>query len=170
MSTAASTSTSIPYTISLPGGIPATHRPHTENTTTILVPNANVAFLNPVQQYNRDMSVAVIRAWNEMRKEEAEARWKRKQERVEARPELKQKKQDRVRRKREAKMAGAAGTENGTVEEDGAESTAGGGSALGVAVSEDDPEAKSTAPVAGPSNPVWFHVVSRTSVAAAHEM
>jgi tRNA (guanine26-N2/guanine27-N2)-dimethyltransferase len=70
----------IPYTLPLPGGIPDTHRPHTEAKTTILVPKDNIAFLNPVQEYNRDLSVAVIRAWNEMRKEEAEGKWRRKRE------------------------------------------------------------------------------------------
>lgn len=60
---------SIPYTVPLPGGIPSTHNPHTEQKTTILVPKENTAFLNPVQEYNRDLSVACIRAWNEERKE-----------------------------------------------------------------------------------------------------
>ncbi|ORY32579.1 N2,N2-dimethylguanosine tRNA methyltransferase-domain-containing protein [Naematelia encephala] len=69
---------SIPHTVPLPGGIPSTHRPHTESTTTILVPNENIAFLNPVQQYNRDLSVAVIRAWNELRKEEVDEKVRRK--------------------------------------------------------------------------------------------
>lgn len=69
-------STSIPYTVPLPGGIPDTHRPHTERTTTILVPKDDSAFLNPVQEYNRDLSVSVIRAWNEERKEKLEAKWR----------------------------------------------------------------------------------------------
>lgn len=69
-------STSIPYTVPLPGGIPDTHRPHTERCTTILVPKDDSAFLNPVQEYNRDLSVSVIRAWNEERKEKLEARWR----------------------------------------------------------------------------------------------
>lgn len=72
-------SESIPYTLPLAGGIPDTVRPHTERTTTILVPKSNTAFLNPVQEYNRDTSVAVIRAWNEQRKEELEAKWRRSQ-------------------------------------------------------------------------------------------
>jgi tRNA (guanine26-N2/guanine27-N2)-dimethyltransferase len=57
-----------------PGTIPAGYKAHTESSTTILVPEANTAFLNPVQQYNRDLSIAVIRAWNDMRKEEALAK------------------------------------------------------------------------------------------------
>jgi hypothetical protein len=61
-----------PYTFPLPGGRPPRHHDHTESTTTILVPDDNIAFLNPVQQYNRDLSVSVIRAWNELRKEELE--------------------------------------------------------------------------------------------------
>jgi hypothetical protein len=57
-----------------PGTVPAGYKAHTESSTTILVPEANTAFLNPVQQYNRDLSIAVIRAWNDMRKEEALAK------------------------------------------------------------------------------------------------
>lgn len=71
----ASSITKMPHTVPLPGGIPPDHREHTEGTTTIIIPNENLAFLNPVQQYNRDLSVAVIRAWSEMRQEEAEARY-----------------------------------------------------------------------------------------------
>ncbi len=66
------------HTIPLPGGIPDTHREHSEATTTILVPKDAGAFLNPVQGFNRDLSVAVIRAWNELRKEELEGRWRAK--------------------------------------------------------------------------------------------
>jgi len=54
-----------------PGEVPAGYKAHTESSTTILVPDSNTAFLNPVQQYNRDLSIAVIRSWNEMRIEEA---------------------------------------------------------------------------------------------------
>ena len=70
-----------PYTVPLPGGIPADHKPHTESRTTILLPSAG-AFLNPPQQFNRDLSVAVIRAWNEKRKEIAEAKSRVKAERL----------------------------------------------------------------------------------------
>jgi hypothetical protein len=59
------------WTTPLPGGVPSTHKEHTESRTTILLPNDHSAFLNPPQQFNRDMSVAVIRAWNERRIEEA---------------------------------------------------------------------------------------------------
>ena len=57
-----------------PGEVPAGYKAHTESSTTILVPDSNTAFLNPVQQYNRDLSIAVIRSWNEMRIEEAIAK------------------------------------------------------------------------------------------------
>lgn len=93
---------SVPYTVPLPGGIPSTHTHHTESTTTILVPKANTAFLNPVQQYNRDLSIAVIRAWNEMRKEEAEEKWKK---RIEAKPEAVARKKEKARKRKEAKAA-----------------------------------------------------------------
>ncbi|GMK57270.1 hypothetical protein CspeluHIS016_0401040 [Cutaneotrichosporon spelunceum] len=69
-------SSSIPYTVPIEGGIPDTHRPHTERTTTILIPKDASAFLNPVQEYNRDLSVSVIRAWNEDRKEKLEAQFR----------------------------------------------------------------------------------------------
>lgn len=36
-----------------------------ENSTRILVPEEAVAFFNPVQEFNRDLSVACIRVWAE---------------------------------------------------------------------------------------------------------
>ncbi|WWC70346.1 N2,N2-dimethylguanosine tRNA methyltransferase [Kwoniella pini CBS 10737] len=77
MSTSTSTSSEIPYTIPLKDGTPKGHTTHTESTTTIFLPKEG-AFLNPVQHYNRDMSVAVIRAWNELRKEELETKFRNK--------------------------------------------------------------------------------------------
>jgi hypothetical protein len=65
-------------TVPLPGGIPPNHKEHTEAKTTILVPTDHTAFLNPTQQFNRDLSVAVIRAWNERRKERLEAKYESK--------------------------------------------------------------------------------------------
>lgn len=54
---------------------------HTENTTRILLPSSNEAFLNPVQEFNRDLSVACIRVWSELMNEEKEQKWKRAEER-----------------------------------------------------------------------------------------
>lgn len=68
-----------PYTVPLPGGIPSNHREHTESRTTILLPTDRSAFLNPPQQFNRDLSVAVIRAWNERRVEAAKAHFEQRQ-------------------------------------------------------------------------------------------
>lgn len=82
MASASTDQERIPFTRPLPGGIPDTHRPHREANTTILVPKQNTAFLNPVQEYNRDLSVSVIRAWNEVREAEIYGRWQAKQERV----------------------------------------------------------------------------------------
>ena len=53
---------------------------HTENTSHILL-DANAAFLNPVQEFNRDLSVASIRVWSEELNREKEARWRQKLER-----------------------------------------------------------------------------------------
>ncbi|KAG0146252.1 hypothetical protein CROQUDRAFT_92868 [Cronartium quercuum f. sp. fusiforme G11] len=51
--------------------------PHQESTTTILIPTSNKGstttpevFINPVQEYNRDLSIAAIRAWSKIRDEE----------------------------------------------------------------------------------------------------
>lgn len=70
-----------PYTVPLPGGIPPKHSEHTESRTTILLPTDHSAFLNPPQQFNRDLSVAVIRAWNERRIEAAKVVFDKKQSR-----------------------------------------------------------------------------------------
>ena len=52
---------------------------HTENTSHILL-SSNEAFLNPVQEFNRDMSVACIRVWSEELQEFKRAKWLRAQE------------------------------------------------------------------------------------------
>lgn len=57
--------------------IPEGYTLHTENTTRILLPPENQAFLNPVQEFNRDLSVACIRTWTELVNEEKEAKWRR---------------------------------------------------------------------------------------------
>lgn len=48
---------------------------HTENTSHILLPSNNEAFLNPVQEFNRDISVAAIRVWSEELNKKKEERW-----------------------------------------------------------------------------------------------
>lgn len=49
---------------------------HSENSAHILLPNDNGAFLNPIQEFNRDLSVACITAWgnetNEIKKKRRE--------------------------------------------------------------------------------------------------
>ncbi|OCH94961.1 N2,N2-dimethylguanosine tRNA methyltransferase [Obba rivulosa] len=59
---------------------------HTENTSHILLAS-DEAFLNPVQEFNRDLSVACIRTWSECLNEEKENKWKESQERRAKRPE-----------------------------------------------------------------------------------
>lgn len=60
--------------------IPDGMRLHTENTSNILL-DANEAFLNPVQEFNRDLSVACITVWSEELNRVKEERWKKAQER-----------------------------------------------------------------------------------------
>ncbi|KAI9595646.1 N2,N2-dimethylguanosine tRNA methyltransferase [Syncephalis fuscata] len=43
--------------------IPEGYVPITEGKATILFPNTNEVFYNPVQQFNRDMSIAAIKTW-----------------------------------------------------------------------------------------------------------
>ena len=38
----------------------------TEGEASVLFPKVNKVFYNPVQQFNRDLSVAAIRAWDEL--------------------------------------------------------------------------------------------------------
>ncbi|KAI0324526.1 N2,N2-dimethylguanosine tRNA methyltransferase [Cubamyces sp. BRFM 1775] len=49
---------------------------HKENSAAILLPAENDAFLNPVQEFNRDLSVACIRAWGELVNAEKERKWR----------------------------------------------------------------------------------------------
>ena len=60
---------------------------HSENTTHILLPSDNGAFLNPVQEFNRDLSVACIHVWSEEWNRVKEARWKAAQEKKAKKPE-----------------------------------------------------------------------------------
>jgi hypothetical protein len=60
---------------------------HTENTTHILLPSDNGAFLNPVQEFNRDLSVACIRVWSEEWNRAKEAKWRTAQEKKAKKPE-----------------------------------------------------------------------------------
>lgn len=46
----------------------------TEGKATILFPKSNEVFYNPVQEFNRDMSIAAIRTWSEMFMQEKQAR------------------------------------------------------------------------------------------------
>jgi len=61
--------------------VPPGLSPYTEQSTTILLPDDNTAFLNPIQQFNRDLSVAVISTWGKVWQEEAEKEYELKKER-----------------------------------------------------------------------------------------
>jgi tRNA (guanine26-N2/guanine27-N2)-dimethyltransferase len=56
--------------------VPEGFKLHTENTSHILLPSTTEAFLNPVQEFNRDLSVACIKTWSEELDKEKEKRWK----------------------------------------------------------------------------------------------
>jgi len=69
--------------------VPEGFKLHTENTSNILL-SANEAFLNPVQEFNRDLSVACIRVWSEETNRVKEERWRRSLERKANRRQKKQ--------------------------------------------------------------------------------
>lgn len=54
---------------------------YTENNAHILISSKDEAFLNPVQEFNRDMSVACIRVWSEELNREKEDRFRKAEER-----------------------------------------------------------------------------------------
>ncbi|OBZ75596.1 tRNA (guanine(26)-N(2))-dimethyltransferase [Grifola frondosa] len=68
---------SSPHSITVPEGFTL----HKENTSHILLPSSNDAFLNPVQEFNRDLSVACIRTWSDLADTEKEKKWRLAQER-----------------------------------------------------------------------------------------
>ncbi|KAF7294912.1 tRNA (guanine(26)-N(2))-dimethyltransferase [Mycena indigotica] len=57
---------------------------HTENTSHILL-SSNETFLNPVQEFNRDLSVACITTWSQMLHEAKQEKWMLSKRRKEAR-------------------------------------------------------------------------------------
>ncbi|KAH8116969.1 N2,N2-dimethylguanosine tRNA methyltransferase, partial [Phellopilus nigrolimitatus] len=64
-----------PESITIPE-IPDGFTLHTENTARILLPATDEAFLNPVQEFNRDLSVACIRVWSEQFDAAKEKKWR----------------------------------------------------------------------------------------------
>lgn len=60
--------------------VPAGYKLHTENSARLLLPDTNEAFLNPIQEFNRDLSIACIRVWAEEEEERKKSRWMRTQE------------------------------------------------------------------------------------------
>ncbi|KAL8280543.1 hypothetical protein RQP46_007191 [Phenoliferia psychrophenolica] len=62
--------------------VPAGFVVHTESTTSILFASPTSSgpapvFLNPVQEYNRDLSIVAIRTWSEQRQKERAALWEK---------------------------------------------------------------------------------------------
>ncbi|KAF9341684.1 RNA methyltransferase tRNA(m5U54)methyltransferase [Linnemannia elongata] len=66
------------------GPAPAGFKKVTEGKATILFPDTNEVFYNPIQEFNRDISIAAIRTWDEIYQEERSARLAEKKARKEA--------------------------------------------------------------------------------------
>lgn len=58
-----------------------------EGSATILFPKNNEVFYNPVQQFNRDMSIAAIRTWSKIYLEEKREKVEKKKNRAAGRGE-----------------------------------------------------------------------------------
>lgn len=62
--------------------VPDGFQRHAERAATILIPvDAPDAFINPIQEYNRDLSVACIKQWSADREAKLRAKWVDKHER-----------------------------------------------------------------------------------------
>ena len=64
--------------------VPAGFKLHTENTSHILLPDNNEAFLNPVQEFNRDLSIACIQTWAAEQAKMQASKWLQRQEQEKA--------------------------------------------------------------------------------------
>ena len=58
--------------------IPEGFKLYTENQASILLPKNEDTFLNPIQEFNRDLSVACIRTWSEEEDEKKRHKWENK--------------------------------------------------------------------------------------------
>jgi tRNA (guanine26-N2/guanine27-N2)-dimethyltransferase len=54
---------------------PSGYTIHTENSARILLPSEATAFLNPIQEFNRDLSVACIKTWGKRWDGARRVRW-----------------------------------------------------------------------------------------------
>ena len=71
-----------------PFTVPEGFTVHSENSARILLPKDNGAFLNPVQEFNRDLSVACIRTWGDQMNEAKRKKWEVAQEKKAAKDVL----------------------------------------------------------------------------------
>jgi tRNA (guanine26-N2/guanine27-N2)-dimethyltransferase len=67
--------------------VPEGFSPHTERNATILLPVQDKPFLNPIQEYNRDLSVAVIKHWSKVKDNELREKFEKKRSKVAANKE-----------------------------------------------------------------------------------
>ncbi|KAF9423175.1 RNA methyltransferase tRNA(m5U54)methyltransferase [Podila epigama] len=64
--------------------VPAGFKKVTEGKVTILFPDTNEVFYNPIQEFNRDISIAAIRTWDEIFQEERKLKADQKKARKDA--------------------------------------------------------------------------------------
>jgi len=58
--------------------VPAGYTVHREASAEVLLAEGRDVFINPIQEFNRDLSTLTIRTWSELANEEKQAKWDRK--------------------------------------------------------------------------------------------
>lgn len=65
---------------SLKKEVPAGYKVHREASAEVLLAEGRDVFINPIQEFNRDLSTLTIRTWSELVNEEKQAKWERKKQ------------------------------------------------------------------------------------------
>lgn len=60
--------------------VPAGYTVHREAGAEVLLADGRDVFINPIQEFNRDLSSLTIRTWSELVDEEKKAKWERKKQ------------------------------------------------------------------------------------------
>lgn len=60
--------------------VPAGYTVHREASAEVLLAEGRDVFINPIQEFNRDLSTLAIRTWSELANEQKRAKWERKKQ------------------------------------------------------------------------------------------
>lgn len=74
--------------------VPAGYTVHREGTAEVLLAEGRDVFINPIQEFNRDLSTLAIRTWSEIVNDEKRKKWERKKQAAVANKNKKRKHED----------------------------------------------------------------------------